>query len=108
MSQEAWADTARFLHPRYNLHAEERGFRHASDVFRGKTVLVLDSVSPPAEVLVDLVHAAGGQVTAMVDDPDVTFAVFGKLTCSLHDLIILFFTTEVRYREKDKMLIALF
>lgn len=86
VSQEAWAETSQFLHPRYNLYSEERGFRRAIDVFRGKKILVLDSISPPTEVLVDLVVAAGGKTTAMVDEDGISFVVFGKshvLTCVL-------------------------
>jgi hypothetical protein len=76
----AWAEVAPYLHPMYSRRRQAGGDR-ADRVLQGVKVCVLESVNPPTEVLVDLVRAAGGAVTAAVGEEDIAFVVFGALLC---------------------------
>jgi hypothetical protein len=76
MRQEAWADVGAYLHPRYRSGASLGGSR--GDLFRGKTICVLDSANPPTEVLIDLIKAAGGNICTNPSAAGVALVVFGK------------------------------
>jgi hypothetical protein len=84
----AWAEIAPYLHPMYSRRRQAGG-DSAGSVLRGVKVCVLESVNPPTEVLVDLVRAAGGTVTAAVGEEDIAFVVFGALLCPVLNCMLL-------------------
>jgi hypothetical protein len=75
MKQEAWADVRNYLHLRYSGDASQ-GSR--GDMFRGKTICVLDSANPPTDVLIELIRAAGAKISTNPSDLGVALVVFGK------------------------------
>jgi hypothetical protein len=76
MKQDAWADVRSYLHPRYSSGGSLGSSR--ADLFRGKTICVLDSANPPTEVLIELIRAAGAKVSNNPSDLGVALVVFGK------------------------------
>ena len=79
VSKEEWANVRDFVNPKFNQNTKNLN-NHNREVFRNKSICVLESTNPPSDVLIHLIQAAGGQVTSEIDPDDdtVDLFVFGK------------------------------